>query len=61
VPTSIGMQAKAPTIPRDSMLSAWIRRLSGRRFRVVQRDYVTQLGFPSEILANTVDDAAPRI
>jgi len=54
------MQAKAPTIPRDSMLSAWIRRLSGRRFRVVQRDYVTQLGFPSEILTNAIDDAAPR-
>jgi ubiquinone/menaquinone biosynthesis C-methylase UbiE len=29
-------------------------------FRVVQRDYVTQLGFPSEILTNAIDDAAPR-
>lgn len=32
-------------------------------FRVVQRDYITQLGFPSEILTTTLNDstdAAPR-
>jgi ubiquinone/menaquinone biosynthesis C-methylase UbiE len=34
--------------------------LTAGGFRIVQRDYITQLGFPSEILTTTRDDPAPR-